>query len=92
MDRPDGRVYVEVSVEFRPNGTMLPREILWEDGSRYEIDRVKRIDQAAARRSGGRGDRYTVQVRGQETYLYFEHSVDSRGGRIGRWFVERRTA
>lgn len=89
---PPWKVYVEVKVEFRPDGVMLPREIIWEDGARYEIDRVKRVDAAAARRAGGCGDRYTVQVRGRETYLFFERSPDRSGGRLGRWFVERRSA
>ena len=86
------KVYVEVNVGFRPDGVMLPREIIWEDGARYEIDRVKRIDPAAARRAGGQGDRYTVSIRGRETYLFFERSASLSGNRVGRWFVERRTA
>ena len=34
------KVYVSVFVEHRSDGTMLPREIIWEDGQKYEIDRV----------------------------------------------------
>ena len=42
------KVYVAVRAEFTEDGTMLPREITWEDGEKYEIDRVSQICQAAA--------------------------------------------
>ena len=84
------KVYVPVDVEFRSDGTMLPRIITWEDGTKYEIDRVKDIRQAAAMRAGGQGDRYTIMIGGQQSYLYFERSANQTGNNIGRWFVERR--
>lgn len=40
------KVYVAVRAEFTEDGTMLPREITWEDGEKYEIDRVSQICQA----------------------------------------------
>ncbi len=88
--REDVKTYVPVQVTFDADGLMLPRCVAWEDGCVYEIDRVTDIRQAAARRAGGQGDRYTVRIRGQETYLFFEHSTDAGSGCIGRWFVERR--
>ena len=84
------KVYVPVDVEFRPDGTMLPRIIVWEDGTRYEIDRVVDIRQAAAMRAGGQGDRYTVMIDGKQSYLFFERSASLTGNNIGRWFVERK--
>ena len=84
------KVYVPVDVEFRSDGTMLPRIITWEDGTRYEIDRVKDIRQAAAMRAGGQGDRYTIVVGGKQSYLFFERSPNQTGNNIGRWFVERK--
>ena len=42
------KVYVSVFVEHRSDGTMLPREIIWEDGQKYEIDRVIDIRPAYA--------------------------------------------
>ena len=85
------KVYVQVKVDFREDGVMLPREIILEDGVTYEIDRVLQITQAAAMRAGGQGDRYKIRVRGKESYLYFERSANLTGNNIGRWFVERRT-
>ncbi len=40
----------------------------------------------------GQGDRYTIWVGGQQSYLFFERSAKASGNNIGRWFVERRTA
>lgn len=84
------RVYVDVNVDFTGEGDMRPRSIVWEDGTRYEIDRVKDVRAEHAARAGGTGDRYTVMVKGQERYLYFEHSTDEFAARTGRWFLERR--
>ena len=84
------KVYVQVKVDFREDGVMLPRKITWEDGREYEIDRVTEIRQAAAMRAGGQGDRYTIYVQGKQSYLFFERSPNQTGNCIGRWFVERR--
>lgn len=85
------KVYVDVKVDHNKDGVMLPREITWEDGTRYEIDRVTDIRQAAAMKAGGQGDRYTVMIDGHRSYLFFERSPNLTGNNIGRWFVERKT-
>ena len=64
--------YINVDVVFDTSGRMRPQVIHWVDGRRYEISRVKAIVPAAARKSGGQGDRYTVMLAGQERYLFFE--------------------
>ena len=84
------KVYVAVRADFRDDGVMLPREITWEDGRRYEIDRVTDIRQAPSLKAGGQGDRYTVMIRGHKSYLFFERSADITGNNIGRWYVERK--
>jgi hypothetical protein len=84
------KVYVDVTVDFDADGHMYPRSLIWEDGERYEIDRVKAVRPAHAERAGGQGDRYTIMVSGKETYLYFEHNTDYGSRDLGRWFVERR--
>ena len=87
---PPLKVYVPVKACFDADGNILPTEITWEDGRKYQIDRVTKIRQAAAMRSGGQGDRYTVMINGRESYLYFERSADLTGPNLGRWFVERK--
>lgn len=84
------KVYVSVIVDFKSDGQMLPRFIEWEDGIRYEIDRVIDIRPGYAAKAGGQGDKYTIMVNGQRTYLYFERSTKLTGNIIGRWFVERK--
>jgi hypothetical protein len=86
------KVYVAVKADFAEDGTLLPREITWEDGIKFEIDRVLDIRQAAAMKAGGQGDRYTVRINGKQSYLFFERSTNLTGNNIGRWFVERKGA
>lgn len=92
MKTTNVKVYVQVNADFNSDGLMLPRELIWEDGEKYTIDRVIDIQQAAAMKAGGQGDRYTIEVRGHKSYLFFERSSNLFGNNIGRWFVERRTA
>lgn len=87
----DIKVYVAVAAEFDSEGRLIPTVITWEDGNRYEIDRVTNICQAAAMKAGSQGDRYTIQINGQRSYLFFERNASIAGNNIGRWFVERRT-
>ena len=86
------KVYVAVNAYFNEEGVMLPKDLTWEDGSKYEIDKVSDIHQAAAMKAGGQGDRYTIGVNGKDTYLFFERSSSHSGNIIGRWFVERKHA
>ena len=47
------KVYVPVTVDFDEEGKMRPTDIYWLDGQTYHIDRVLKVRQAAAMRSGG---------------------------------------
>jgi len=73
------RTYINVFAVFDCSGNITPRAIIWTDGRRYIIDRIIRVEQRAALRSGGAGLRYHVSICGQERYLYLEET---------RWFVE----
>ncbi len=86
----NAKVYVGVRASFEADGRMFPEALTWEDGTVYEVDRVLDIRQAAAMKAGGQGDRYTISIRGQRSYLYFERSSEISGNNLGRWFVERR--
>lgn len=83
------KVYVPVLAAFREDGAILPRKIRWEDGQTFDIERVIDIRPAAAQKSGGQGDRYTVQINGKTSYLFFERSPNLCGANLGKWFVER---
>ena len=84
------KVYVPVEVAFDETGQMYPRLIHWEDGKKYEIDRVLDVRPAPAARAGGQGDRYKIRMNGKETYIFFEHNAEYGSQKPGRWFVERR--
>ena len=84
------KAYVTVLTEIRADGLMLPRMITWEDGMKYEVDRVIDVRPGYAAKAGGQGDRYTIMVNGRRPHLYFERSTNLSGNIIGRWFVERK--
>lgn len=73
------KVYVEVAAVFTPDGQVMPRQIRWEDGTLFPVDRVLDIRRAAATKAGGCGLRYTIRIRGKQTYLFLDED---------RWFVE----
>ena len=87
---PYKKQYVRVRVDFDKEGSMFPRAIIWTDGQEYPIDRINDLRSAPARKAGGQGDRYTVEICGQERFLFFEHNPDDRSERIGKWFLEVR--
>ncbi|MGE4484013.1 MAG: hypothetical protein AB7C97_02740 [Oscillospiraceae bacterium] len=86
------KVYVAVTASFDENGRIFPREITWEDGRVFPVDRVLDVRPAAALKAGGQGDRYTVRIGGKESFLFFERSTKPSGVTLGRWFVERKKA
>lgn len=71
--------YVDVITEFTVDGKILPLEVLWDDGKRYEVDKILSVDRRASLKVGGAGIRYTCQINGIRTFLYLEEN---------KWFVE----
>ena len=61
------KVYVDVIAQFNSEGVLIPLSLTWEDGEKFDIDRVTDIRQAAAMKAGGQGDRYTIWVRGRQS-------------------------
>lgn len=84
------KTYVQVNVDFAADGRMRPMSVIWVDGHIFEIDRILDVRPASAARAGGQGDRYTIRMGDNITYLFFEHSVDERSHVLGRWFVEKK--
>ena len=76
------KVYVKVTADFLPDKTILPRQIVWEDGRVYTVDRVRDIRPAASLKVGGAGLRYLCVIGGRETYLFLEDG--------SAWFVEKK--
>lgn len=70
--------YIPVIVRFDTEGKMRPVLIEFDEEHKYPVDKVLDVRRAACQSVGGVGDRYSVRIQGQETYLWFEK---------GRWFV-----
>ena len=73
------KVFVGVTTEWTTEGKIIPTVIKWEDGRKFTVDRVLDVRPAASLKVGGAGIRYTIRVRGKETFLFREQY---------RWFVE----
>lgn len=71
--------FVSVEAKFDTDGNLLPLCICWEDGRKFEIDRITDIRYAASLKSGGTGLRYTCRIRNQIRYLFLDDN---------RWFIE----
>lgn len=75
--------YVEVVSRTGVDGEVTPLAVVWDDGRSFPVERVLDRRRAASLKCGGTGVRYTVEVGGRATYLYFEDP---------RWFVEAKVA
>ena len=82
--------YIPVRVVFSEEGIMFPRAVVWTNGQEYPVDRVKKKCSERALKTDGYEDRYTVEICGQERYLFFEHNPEPYERPVGRWFVEVR--
>lgn len=72
------RVYIKVLAEF-DFGCVTPLRIELDDGRKYEIDRLIRVERRAPASGGGGMLRYEVRVYSKTRYLW-------RDG--DKWFVE----
>jgi len=79
------RVYVDININFSPDGTMTPVLIKWEDGTMYEIDKVLDVRRAVSA-AGSMGVRYTVEILGHQRRIFYEDVYSATGK--SRWFVE----
>lgn len=78
------KIYVDVVAVFSKDGQLMPRQIVWEDGRTYDIDRIKDVRRQASTKAGGVGERYLCVVKGKEVSLYYEDN--------NMWFMERARA
>lgn len=76
------KIYLNVVAEFSAVGGLRPIVIVWQDGKRYIIDRIKSVDRAPCKSGGVLTIRYTIEVSGQTKLLYYERANE-------RFFVER---
>lgn len=62
------KVPVEVEIEDRSDGEIIPRAIIWNDGRRFPISRV--LYHGASSANEYEGIRYTVIIGSAEKYIY----------------------
>ena len=79
MDTQCRKTYVMVNVDIDEEGVIYPRHIRWDNGMIFHIDRVLYKCRASSKKVGGGGIRYTVVIRGRESFLFREGD---------KWFVE----
>ena len=72
--------YVDVYVFVDECGNKTPREIVYNDRT-FVVDRVLDKKNCASFKVGGIGERYTIRIGENTTYLYCEG---------GKWFVEEK--
>ncbi len=76
------KIYLQVIAEFDSVGGMRPTVIVWRDGKRFQIDKIKAVERAPCKSGGVLPIRYTIEVYGQTRFLYYERTNE-------RFFVER---
>jgi hypothetical protein len=81
----DDKVYVDVNLDHLADGKLVPLSFIWEDGTKYEIDRIIDVRQAASLKAGGTGLRFTIYVKTKKTFLWLEEDAE-----VLRWFMERK--
>jgi len=54
------RKYVVVNVSFNEDGVLMSRQIVWEDGRVFDVDRVLDIRTASSLKAGSGGDRFKI--------------------------------
>lgn len=76
------KAHVSVNVDVDESGELHPRLIRWCNGTVYPIDQILYKCRAASKKVNGGGIRYTVVIRGKESFLFKEGD---------KWFVEQKT-
>ena len=70
---------IDVVAKMNSSGLVTPLYIIWENGKKYEIDKILDIRKKASLKGGGMGIRYTCQIKNQERFIWLDGYV---------WFVE----
>ena len=91
MEEERRKVYVEVDVTHRTDGTARPQRIKFENGEVYEIDRVKYCCRAASTKVGGTGLRYTVPKGQQRFTTQTNRAIEKGWAKIDYTFTVEQT-
>jgi len=73
------KIFVDMLVQYTKEGEQIPVSLTWEDGRKFDIDRVFEHQRSASLKVGGQGIRYRCRIMGKDVYLFLEE---------GTWFME----
>lgn len=71
--------YIEILALMTIDGVPKPKQIVWDTGQIFDIDKILDIRKKASTKGGGAGIRYTIRIKGKEKYLFLNEY---------RWFIE----
>lgn len=74
------KIELDILVEHTKDGRSLPKTILWDDGRRFDIDKILDIRQATTLKCGGAGMKLYLQNLWQTACIFNEED---------KWFVEK---
>lgn len=82
MGQTRRKQYVEVIATHHIDGSVRPQKIIFSAGPTFDVEDVKGVTKVKTLSTLEIANRYTVVVKGKETFLY-EYG--------GKWFVEMKT-
>lgn len=74
------KIFVKITAEHDTKGRVTPKFLHWDDGRKFEVDKVMDVRIAASLKAGGQGMRYTCRISGKQVYLFCDD---------GLWFIEK---
>ena len=83
MSEQRRKAYVSVNLDVDKEGVLYPRFIRWDNDLIFQIEQRLYKCRAASKKVRGGGIRYTVLIKGRESFLFHEGN---------KWFVEAREA
>ena len=77
------KVYISMLLHVDEDGIMKPVVVEWQDGTKYDIDKILDERNAPPEHTGGVLTRkYKVLIKGKEKVIYLDKQTN-------RWFVEK---
>ena len=68
-------VYIEVEARFTLLGQVIPLEVIWSDGRRFAVTRVRSVSNASPRAASVCPVRYDCEIEGERRCLYYDCNI-----------------
>ena len=62
---------IDVVVKYYQDGRFIPLYLLWDDDTKYKIDRITAIQEGASLKYGLQGKRFTCLIQNQYRFLFY---------------------